>query len=477
MIRKAKMYRFLTGQAGTGKTFKIKQEIQANRKSAVLCATTGIAATNLADRNAGTDVTTINSLLKYFDTKSLEDNFASGQLNRRVKEIAREYRGIAVDECSMMDAAQLDYIITAVEHVNELKEFENKQFGLTLVGDFCQLPPVNGKYAFEADQWSKFNGRIERLEKIWRQDNIHFLSALNAARGGDGKVCAEILNDVLHAKFVGVVDTNFNGTTLFAKRDQAQRYNDVHFRRLTEAGKKVYRFNSFRWGKQRGEWKNIPEIRSVTDDSYVMLLANKPPTFEYVNGDCGTVISGESGIVSKLVVKLRRNNTTHVIKPINRYCMTRDTPEGMTDPEYMNKSEYEEYLDNREDSDAGSGVMFSDEVKGDGYKQYLQSLTVEHRLNRGSSVDPYFDFVEGKWVIGGITYMPIDFAYATTVHKSQGLTLDCVQIDLSEKFFGQGSMAYVALSRCRTPEGLRLVGSAKLLEDRCNVFEEVLPWI
>ena len=56
---------FLTGVAGSGKTFEVKRRIEVNPKYATLCATTGISAVNL-------NATTINSLLRYFDT----DQFA-----------------------------------------------------------------------------------------------------------------------------------------------------------------------------------------------------------------------------------------------------------------------------------------------------------------------------------------------------------------------------------------------------------------
>jgi len=38
-------------------------------------------------------------------------------------------------------------------------------------------------------------------------------------------------------------------------------------------------------------------------------------------------------------------------------------------------------------------------------------------------------------------------------------------------------MSYVALSRCRTPEGLTIVGNARLIEERTNISSEILPWI
>ena len=54
------------------------------------------------------------------------------------------------------------------------------------------------------------------------------------------------------------------------------------------------------------------------------------------------------------------------------------------------------------------------------------------------------------------TQFPLILAYAVTIHKCQGLSLDCAIIDLSSKVFSDG-MSYVALSRVKTLSGLHLV--------------------
>jgi ATP-dependent DNA helicase PIF1 len=78
---------------------------------------------------------------------------------------------------------------------------------------------------------------------------------------------------------------------------------------------------------------------------------------------------------------------------------------------------------------------------------------------------------------GFISYMPLRCAYATTCFKSQGLTLDRCQIDLRDPFMGFPGSLYVALSRVRTPAGLRLVGSPADFVARCNADQRVRRWM
>jgi ATP-dependent exoDNAse (exonuclease V) alpha subunit len=83
------------------------------------------------------------------------------------------------------------------------------------------------------------------------------------------------------------------------------------------------------------------------------------------------------------------------------------------------------------------------------------------------------ELTKAKGVVGSVEYLPLRLAYASTIHKSQGLTLDNVQIDFRDRFFGNPGMMYVALSRCRTPEGLRLVGSEEMMIKRTVVNQKV----
>ena len=97
---------FRTGAAGSGKTFGLKKAIEEDSSYGTLAATTGIApAINLG-------AVTLNALLKFFDTDSLRDRFTPIVVASPLLYInwVRKTRNLIIDEVSMMDGRQLDYI-------------------------------------------------------------------------------------------------------------------------------------------------------------------------------------------------------------------------------------------------------------------------------------------------------------------------------------------------------------------------------
>ena len=447
---------FITGSAGTGKTTNIKQRITEDRKWGILCATTGIAAVNLASEGDTQPITTINSLLKYFDTESLRENYATRKLHRIMYNVALRYRNIVIDEVSMMDARQLDHLYDATYEINKLKAIQARGgFGLVLTGDFCQLPPVKADYCFNAINWPNFAEHITRLTKIWRQSNPTFLEGLNAARRGDGEGCAIALQSIPAVTFRSNLDTHFEGTTVFSKNADVDRLNKVRIDDLIYAGNTLFSISSERWGIQRKEWSLIPDEITLCENAYIMILSNDTPQFTYANGSCGHIVDFDTEL-NCVTVKLVKNEADVTIKRITRQHTTKETPNGLEKPQIPTRAEYT--------SKATHLVA-------------MIELTAESRRSRVSPSQPYFDFLEQRWVMGEITYLPVRAAYAATIHKTQGLTLDRVQVDMSNPFFGSPSMAYVALSRVREPEGLFIVGSPKMLAFRCNILADVLPWI
>jgi len=171
-----------------------------------------------------------------------------------------------------------------------------------------------------------------------------------------------------------------------------------------------------------------------------MLLANRysdgmegPKEMVYANGDCGHVRSWDEESES-LTVELVRNGREVEVTPVLRDVGRKDKPEGWK---------------------AGGGASSDGEW-----------LSRPHWNRRGKR------FVEGQ-----ISYWPVRLAYASTVHKSQGVSLDRAQIDIRDRFFQTPGMVYVALSRCRTLGGLRIVGQPERFITNCKIDERVRPYL
>ncbi len=439
---------FNTGAAGTGKTHNEKKKIEENPTYGILCATTGIAAINLG-------ATTLNSVLKFYDTDSLRDRFNRGSLTSTLHRIGRKVKKLVIDEVSMMDGRQLDYIYQAIFQVNEFQDMADAPMGITLTGDFAQLPPIKAPWAFEADCWEHFERNTNTLTKVWRQENLEFLEAVNAARSGRGTKCAEILKS-LGVKFQPQQEGRFKGTTIMSKNDQVDNFN---FSALMDVPGDAFGLKTMTWGEQAGEWKNIPDTLKLKENAYVMILSNdQSGSFAYANGDCGIIQSKD--IDGTIWIKLARNEQVVPIRPIIRYRAMRG-----------------------DDAEKSFMKTFGGVPKDYEYDK-MEHIFCEGEcgvsmpgMRHGAWGKPSYNCSSGSFNVGAIKYYPLRLAYATTVHKSQGLTLDKCQIDCRDHFFGNPGMAYVALSRCRTPEGLVVVGTPEKLAERIKIEPKVKRWL
>lgn len=455
------LYENLSGTAGTGKTTMARALIDSTPAgSVVLAATTGIAAVNLGEG------TTINALLRYFDTASLHDAYLRGLLQTQVRRLRRTgVHRILLDEKSMLSGQQLTLIARAVREVNEGRisaleavgageDFDAPQrddelppIGLTLVGDFGQLPPVpdtdqrTGKkipiqFAFDSPEWPAFAQHTTTLTRIWRQDAQAFVQALHAVRRADVRTALEFFTA---DRFVDAMDPRFTGTTIFAKNDEVERWNQL---RLDELPGALLTFDAARVGKQRGDWKQVPDRLVLKEGALVMILANRRQSNSdedeqgrliYANGDLGVLEGKASDTYGGWYVRLHRTGQQVKVYPVVRQHTIPLEP--------GRRKELREHF----------GECWTEHVTEDG---------------------------KGKHeIIGTVLYMPLRAAYGATVHKTQGLTLDQVQVNIRDPFWRQPGMLFVALSRARTPEGLRLIGNQTGFVERCRIEPRVLPWL
>lgn len=461
---------YLTGQAGTGKTYGVRQHIERDPKFGCLCATTGVAAVNL-----GAGVPTIHSLLGFGNTTAAMDAYNSGNMLRRIRQLADQgFLWIIVDEASMLHYKILDYVYLAMEDYNNT--YDGKQvLGLILTGDILQLPPVGDKlvdengrevvskksgkpvseptpWLFKADCWEEFAANTIKLTEIKRQNDPEFVAALNYAREGNGKMAVEKLK-AAGAKFRMLLNPEFDGTTILSTNAEVDRFNRSSL--LKVQGEK-FSVTSERWCAKQyppAEWKNVPDVLELKVGALVMLLQNDTTREKrYVNGDLGHIVGvirarsavpleepedfsfvDKSGDVEAIEVELLRTGEKVFISKVTRPTYQLTEPEMDYIPPGPNKDK-----------------IRKDRVPG---------------------------MVRKVWILGELEYFPLRLAYATTVHKSQGLTLDKVQIHPKDFFFGAPQMAYVALSRCRTADGLTIVGGEKLLEGKINTDPKLKEYL
>ncbi|PCI29963.1 helicase [Candidatus Wolfebacteria bacterium] len=378
-IMKAGRNIYLTGAAGSGKTYVLNQYVKHLKERGVVVAvtaSTGIAATHLGGM-------TIHS----WSGIGIKDDLSEYDIELLVQKehLWKRYdktKVLVIDEISMIHPRMFD----ALNRLAQSMKGSSKPFGgmqVVLSGDFFQLPPIvrNGGetgYVDSSTAWNEMDVRVCYLEEQYRQDDVSLRRILDEIRDGE-------VSDATIEKFEEMLKEKNElkkiPTRLYTHNMDVDSVNDKELDKL-HGDVEEYEMNTR--GKANlvaGLCKSIlaPETLRLKKDAIVMFVKNN---FEagYVNGTLGKVVSFEENMP---VVK------TH-----------------------------------------------------DGKKIYVTSEKWE--------VED-----DGK-VLAYAEQLPLRLAWAITVHKSQGMSLDAAHMDLSKSFVpGQG---YVALSRVRNLEGLTLLG-------------------
>ncbi len=385
---------FITGSAGTGKSFllnRLKKEFNIE-----VTSTTGLAAVNIGGQtiHAWTGVGICNLPIDY----AIKSIIKKSHLTKKI----RNTKILAIDEISMLDAQTFDYINNVLKAIRS----NNKPFGgiqLILFGDFFQLPPVekNGGFCFEATAWKELNIKNILLKKIYRQDDAAFAQILNDIR--QNKLNQNDLNtfyqrnnhplppnkDILHIFSTNEAADNYNLQKFNALQTQAHELISKDILMKNEEADKlittIEEIEKLSIAKKKtwdilDKYCKVTQVITLKKGCRVMLLKNIDFEAGLINGSCGEVENiGDEGITVKF-----DNGELRIIK--------------------------QEEFDYSKD---------------------------------------------GKLLARRIQY-PLRLAYGITIHKSQGMTLDEVFIDFNRIFeYGQ---AYVALSRAKSIDGLYLKG-------------------
>ncbi|MFA5933735.1 MAG: helix-turn-helix domain-containing protein [Candidatus Paceibacterota bacterium] len=377
---------YLTGNAGSGKTYVLNQYIgylKAHGVEVAVTASTGIAATHM-------NGITIHSWSGLGIRDSLSDwDLEVLQEKQNLFKRFEKTKVLIIDEVSMLHARQLDMI----DRIARAFKRSDKPFGgmqVVLSGDFFQLPPITRDasevcFVDQSNAWKCMDIKICYLEEQHRQEKGGiFTKILNEIRSAN--VSEETMQH-FRSRYRKAPEGSVMPTKLYTHNADVDALNNRELEKLP-GDMEVYEMTSRGKGNLVENLKKsclAPETLRLKEGAAVMFVKNN---FEkgYANGTLGTVIGFDDSDASLPIVKLK---------------------------------------DGRE-------ITVSSE-----------SWAVEE---------------DGK-VKAEIDQIPLRLAWAITVHKSQGMSLDAAEIDLSKSFVaGQG---YVALSRLRSLEGLCLMGLNK----------------
>ncbi len=291
---------FLTGFAGTGKSYILNKLKEKFKKKLVITSTTGIAAVNVKGQ-------TLHSWAGVGLCRNTVFNTVE-----KIKKRPTQYKQImnckilAVDEISMLNIEAFEYINEVLRAVREC----NEPFGgiqVLFIGDFFQLPPVEkeqqeSRYCFDSHVWKELNLQNVVLKKNYRQNEQNFITALAHMREN----CLEI-EDVELLKNRCVENDTYQTDILhiFSTNEEANRYNLTKFNMIDEPVKifksedGVYRGTKLVTEGFTDSENYILEIFSkncraekeiaLKLGAKVMLLVNMDFNKGLINGACGNI--------------------------------------------------------------------------------------------------------------------------------------------------------------------------------------------
>ncbi len=366
---------FLTGAAGTGKSFLLHRYLDGKPTEAFpVVASTGAAAVLIGGR-------TFHS---FFGLGIMEGGIDE-TVNRalRSRKLMRRLQAavcVVIDEVSMLSGATL----MAAERIARMARNSDEPWGglrIIAVGDFAQLPPVTPgavqkDWAFRHPVWKESSFVPALLSTVMRTKDSDFLDILNFVRAGTVNDDVRIFLDA----HTGYATDDTEGTRLYAHRARADEFNH---RKLDALPGQSVLFETKYEGEARvldaaKRAMPIPEILQIKEGALVMMRKNdmQEPQL-YVNGSLGRVRRIEE---DELTIELLSGDVVDVQKQVFSYL------------------------------DGDGNVMVS------------------------------------AW------NFPVSLAWATTIHKAQGASLDSLIVDLSSLW--EPGQAYVALSRVRSAHAL-----------------------
>jgi ATP-dependent exoDNAse (exonuclease V) alpha subunit len=397
---------FLTGAPGAGKTYVLNQYIDflnQHEVEAAVTAYTGIAASHINGRTLHSWAGLTRGPM-HEDAQEIDRVRANEYLTDRI----RRARVLIIDEISMLHPEQFD----RVDLICRTARNSSAPFGglqLICCGDFFQIPPVNGeseKFVIDSAAWKNAEMRVCYLTEQHRQANAsggELLEILDAIRAGD--VTPDIVAK-LSARIGAAVDAPIGIARLYTHRENVDEINAAELRKLTtpDVVYDVYQNGPAALVEKLKKDNDVPDKLVLKIGARVMFTKNNMGA-GYVNGTLGEVIGFENG------------------------------------------------------GDGTNGEPAGKDAAGAAASQTATEANPVIMTFDKKRITPgrfQWKVEEGGKVRASVSQLPLKLAWAITVHKSQGMTLDAAVIDLGRAF--DRGMGYVALSRVRELKNISLIG-------------------
>lgn len=500
---------FLTGQAGSGKTTALKAiiaRLRGQQKRVRIAAPTGKAALGIGG-------STLHSLFG-LTPKKMEFKLCALErmigMNETLRQRLADTDVLVIDEISMVEKNFVDRLSRLMIAAKEDKDDLN--FGgvqLIVCGDFRQLSPVkpfsycfdcgvpnsqppkkernraarkteyrcerchrtedeNKKWAFDADAWAAADFVNVNLKGNLRQSGDALRTLVNDL--GRGVPPNERQRELLRTHACDVQD----GIYLYSTTKEVDEMNDSQFAKLRTAQIDHQCIDDFLW--RREQHPQLRHMNTVSQDGRTLVeLAQHQykPTLKLKIG-MPVVLTQNLDVENKLV-----NGSQGTIVDL-QYFNENNLPRIFSGRESSEP-------DNQEAERRANGNVFRGGEVSYYRAEQIKKFVVQHHADVALPVVKFVDKApmvvfpdcqvtllgdedDPPYSILSRTQIPLDIGYAMTIHKSQGMTMDKVIVDLSRIFCA--GQAYVALSRPRTFEGLKVIGNYNGL-DKIGVDREV----
>ncbi|SEG41919.1 Helicase [Halpernia humi] len=391
---------FLTGKAGTGKTTFLNEFVAKTQKKHIVVAPTGIAAINAGGVTIhsmfGLPLRTFLPTLERVDTNSamnISDLMPHFRYRKDKLKLLREVEIVIIDEVSMLRADVLDMMDFSLRLIRR----NQQKFGgvqMLFIGDLYQLPPVvRDEHILRKCYASPFF-----FESLAIKELPFITIELEKVYRQTDEYFLSILNSIRDGNCDEIDFEKLNSRYIpdFEPKEEAYVYLTSHNRMADEINH-----------------KKIKDLKTKLFKYQAKIVGDFKEN-QYPNEDVLELKVGAQ-------VMFIRNDATE-----KRYFNGK-----LAEVTYLDDDEVTVLLD-----DSDTEIKLKKEV----WEQKRYSLDGQKNIQ--------------EEVLGSFEQYPIRLAWAVTIHKSQGLTFDRLIIDAGKSF--ASGQVYVALSRCRTLEGIVL---------------------